>query len=127
MKSKIGLKRKDWTSFILTLIATLFGVVLAIWLTNLEAKSKEKEDTIKLLHAGITIVNSTAEYSKKLNESLQQEAIDSIAIYQEYLDRLQRKNPIPTGELLEPIISNELFIRNVSKHTYGEFFDTELI
>lgn len=45
----IGIDRNELPSFISTLVATLVGVLIAIWLTDIGIKSKENEDKIHLL------------------------------------------------------------------------------
>ncbi len=54
--------KSEWVSFILTLIATLAGVLIAISLTNSRIRNKEKVDTIKLLHTAQLILTNTNQY-----------------------------------------------------------------
>ncbi|MCG9758981.1 hypothetical protein L1D50_07660, partial [Pseudoalteromonas sp. Isolate6] len=49
-------------NFLLTLIATLVGVLLAI--TDYEAEQKEKQDVVKLLMSSISSVKTCYEYSE---------------------------------------------------------------
>ena len=43
MEFKMKINKNEWVSFILTLIATLVGVLIAIWLTNSGIRNKEKK------------------------------------------------------------------------------------
>ncbi|SEB43159.1 hypothetical protein SAMN04489761_0673 [Tenacibaculum sp. MAR_2009_124] len=120
-KPKIA--QSDWVSFILTLVATLFGVLMAIWLTNSEVRKKEKEDTIKLLQTSKRILNNTFEYSENLNEALSSFEKDTINYTKESIVNLKTNNPIPYPDLLEGIVVNELVSRNISEYSHGSIYN----
>ena len=112
--------KSEWVSFALTLIATLVGVLLAISLTNLGNRNKEKEDTIKLLYTAKLILTNTTQYAKSLNNKVIELEKDSITNNNQTIEDLKSSNPIPYPDLLETIISNELISKNISElsHNY---------
>ncbi|CAM1370453.1 hypothetical protein [Tenacibaculum xiamenense] len=120
---KPKITQSDWVSFILTLVATLFGVLMAIWLTNSEVRKKEKEDTVKLLQTSKRILNNTFEYSKSLNETLSSIEKDTVNYTKESVENLKTNNPIPYPDLLEGIIVNELVSRNISEYSHGAIYN----
>ncbi|MCH2055867.1 MAG: hypothetical protein MK214_04480 [Thalassotalea sp.] len=55
-------------NYVLTLVATLIGVLLAIAISNHEADKKENEDVIKLLGSSMSSVETCHDYTEKLIE-----------------------------------------------------------
>ncbi|WP_417799500.1 hypothetical protein [Tenacibaculum sp.] len=124
MKIKlIRISKNEWISFILTLIATLSGVLIAIWLTNSGIRNKEKEDTIKLLHTAKLILANTSEYSNNLNKTILEFEQDTVNYTKEQLESVKANNPIPYPDLLETIISNELIAKNVSEYSHNAIYN----
>ncbi|AZJ35228.1 hypothetical protein [Tenacibaculum singaporense] len=124
MKIKlIRISKNEWISFILTLIATLAGVLIAIWLTNSGIRNKEKEDTIKLLHTAKLILANTSEYSNNLNKTILKFEQDTVNYTKEKLESVKANNPIPYPDLLETIISNELISKNVSEYSHNSIYN----
>jgi hypothetical protein len=124
MKIKlIRISKNEWISFILTLIATLAGVLIAIWLTNSGIRNKEKEDTIKLLHTAKLILANTSEYSNNLNKTILEFEQDTVNYTKEKLESVKANNPIPYPDLLETIISNELISKNVSEYSHNSIYN----
>jgi len=125
MKFKLkGLKinKTEWISFLLTLIATLVGVLIAIWLTNSGVRSKEKEDTIKLLQTANIILVNTNKYSNTLNSSFIKFERDTLNYKKDALEKFKSNNPIPYPDLLEAIISNELISKNISEFSHSRIY-----
>ncbi len=120
---KTKITQSDWVSFILTLVATLFGVLVAIWLTNSEVRKKEKEDTVKLLQTAKRIVNNTFEYSENLNQALLSFEKDTVNYTKESISNLKTNNPIPYPNLLEGIVVNELVSRNISEYSHSSIYN----
>ena len=118
---KIG--KNEWVSFILTMIATLFGAFIAIWLTNASIESKEKEDTIKILHTTKSVLSNTFEYSKELNNAVLKFEKDTVNYTEERIESIKLNNPIPYPDLLRTIISNELITKNVSESSHSSIFN----
>jgi len=124
MKLKIiKIDKKEWVSFILTLIATLVGVLIAISLTNSGIRSKERQDTIKLLRSANMMATSTSDYSSYLNELIVELSKDTVNYDQESINSIKSLNPIPYPDLLETILSNELISKNVSGFSHNFLFD----
>lgn len=116
------ISKKEWISFVLTLIATLVGVLIAIWLTNSGIRSKEKEDTVKLLQAARGILANTKLYADNLNKAIVHFEKDSANYPIETIEDIKKGNPIPYPDLLETIISNELVSKNVSESTLTDMY-----
>lgn len=120
--SKIKINKNTWTSFFLTLIATLAGVVIGIWLTNSGIRSKEKEDTIKLLNTAKIVLENTKTYTNTLTNTILNLEKDTINYTKESIQAIKLSNPIPYPVLLETILSNDLFSKNVSEFTHKSVF-----
>lgn len=118
----IRINKNEWVSFVLTLIATLVGVLIAILLTNSGVKNKEEKDTIKLLHTAKIILLNTNEYSNGLYNTMLEFEKDSIKYTKEKIESLKAKNPIPYPDLLETLISNELVSKNTSEFTHNYIY-----
>jgi hypothetical protein len=112
----------EWISFILTLIATLVGVLIAITLTNSGIRNKEKDDTIKLLHTAKLILTNTNQYAKSLNNTVIELEKDTITNNNQTIEELKSSNPIPYPDLLETIISNELISKNISEFSHNYIY-----
>lgn len=119
---KLKISRSEWVSFILTLIATLIGVLLAISLTNRGIKNKEKEDTIKLLQTAKLILSNTQEMAVGLGRTIVELEKDTLNYDLQTMDDIKSINPIPYPDLLEPIVSNELFAKNVSEYCHANMY-----
>lgn len=117
------ISRKELLSFISTLVATLIGVFIAIWLTNIGVKKKENEDTIKLLSTCKSILNSTDTYAKNLSAVIQNMEADSLHITPDSLDHIKEKNPIPYPNQVEQLFSNELISKNVSELVHRALYN----
>ncbi|TMO56486.1 hypothetical protein [Pseudoalteromonas phenolica] len=99
-------------NFFLTLIATLFGVLLAMAFANIEEEQKEKEHVIKLMQATIAAIESSHDYSEDL--------------YEFYLDLPEEdetrthffdKNPLPFPDYLNTFMRQSLVNRTLSEET----------
>jgi hypothetical protein len=121
LKYKIG--REQWVSFLLTLIATLIGVFLAIWLTESEMREKEKEDTIKLLTTAKLMLSNTRDYSKNLNNTIIGLKRDSVQYPEDDIETVKSNNPVPYPGLVETIISNELVAKNISEYSHNNLYN----
>ncbi|MEP0264623.1 hypothetical protein [Dokdonia sp.] len=118
----LKINRTEWISFLLTLIATLAGVLIAIWLTNSGIRSKEKEDTIKLLQTANIILVNTNEYANTLNSSFIEFERDTVNYKIDALEEFKSNNPIPYPDLLEAVISNELISKNISEFSHSRIY-----
>ncbi len=118
----LQISKSDWVSFIMTLIATLVGVLIAITLTNSEIRNKEKEDTIKLLNTAKLIVKNTNQYAKSLASHVIELEKDTITNSNQSIEELKSSNPIPYPDLLETIISNELISKNISEFSHNYIY-----
>ena len=99
-------------NFFLTLIATLFGVLLAMAFANIEEEQKEKEHVIKLMQATIAAIESSYDYSEDLYEfylALPKE--DKTRAY--FFD----KNPLPFPDYLNTFMRQSLVNRTLSEET----------
>ncbi len=114
--------KSEWVSFILTLIATLAGVLIAISLTNSRIRNKEKVDTIKLLHTAQLILTNTNQYVKSLNNAVIELEMDTITNNNQIIEEAKSSNPIPYPDLLETIISNELISKNISEFSHNYIY-----
>lgn len=99
-------------NFFLTLIATLFGVLLAMAFANIEEEQKEKEHVIKLMQASIAAIESTHDYSEDLYEYY-------LALPKEDETRAQffNKNPLPFPDYLNTFMRQSLVNRTLSEQT----------
>lgn len=118
----IGMDKNQLASFISTLVATLAGVLIAIWLTDSGIKIKEKEDTIKLLQTAKLILTNTSKYSEQLSKRIIAHEKDSINYSQKIIESTKEENPIPYPDLFETIISNELVSKNISEYSHPAIY-----
>ena len=95
--SKTSINKNQWTSFLLTLIATLIGVFIAIWLSNYQDKKKERRDAIKLLHTAKLILEDTHNYTEALRVTISEIEKDSINVQ---IEGIKAENSIPYPYLL---------------------------
>ena len=102
-------------NFFLTLIATLVGVLLAISITNYEAKQKEKQDVIKLLKSSISSVETCYEYSEELIEYFNNLPKEDELRVEFYL-----KNPPPYPEYLDTFLMQNIVSSNLSVATLSD-------
>ncbi|BFT30039.1 hypothetical protein D210916BOD24_12150 [Alteromonas sp. D210916BOD_24] len=94
-------------NFFLTLLATLIGVLLAIVISDYEAKQNEKQDVIKLLTSAISSVEQCHQYSVQIVEyyqSLPPNEYDKKLFFQQntppypaYLDIFLAQNMVSTN------------------------------
>ena len=119
---KTRIPKTELRSFILTLIATLAGVFIAISLTNSGIQKKEKEDTIKLLNTSRLILVNTKTYSQELSKTLKDLEKDTINNSNERISRIKETNPIPFPYLLETVITNEILSKNISEYSHSEIY-----
>lgn len=99
-------------NFFLTLIATLFGVLLAMAFANIEEEQKEKEHVIKLMQATIAAIESSHDYSEDLYEFyLELPKKDETRAH--FFD----KNPLPFPDYLNTFMRQSLVNRTLSEDT----------
>ena len=102
-------------NFFLTLVATLVGVLLAISITNYEAKQKEKQDVIKLLKSSISSVQTCYEYSAELVEYFNELPKEDALKTDFYI-----KNPPPYPEYLDTFLTQNIVSKNLSGTTLSD-------
>ncbi|QTE24313.1 hypothetical protein [Polaribacter cellanae] len=107
--------RQDMLSYISTLMATLFGVLLAVTLSNRSNINKEKKDTIKLINTANTIVSSSYNYSRVIHKYVEELAKDSIANSNK-IKIVIKRNPLPYPEMLKSILTNQIVSKNISEY-----------
>lgn len=123
---RIPISKKEWISFFFTLVATLFGVLMAITLTESGNRKKEIQDTVKLLNTAKIVLENTREYAIGLGNAMDEYKKDTVKFPAELLVEIQETNPIPYPDFVETIIANELVAKNVSAFTHNNLF-SELI
>jgi len=99
-------------NFFLTLIATLFGVLLAMAFANIEEEQKEKEHVVKLMQATIAAIESSHDYSEDLYEfylELPKEGEAHTHFFE--------KNPLPFPDYLNTFMRQSLVNRTLTKET----------
>lgn len=102
-------------NFILTLVATLVGVLLAIAISNYDSDQKEIRDLIKVLTAAEAVVEESLDYSIRLNEAYQQNI-------EEFGDQADffTKNPLVYPHYLDTMLSQNLSSKNLSQEALSE-------
>ena len=118
---KLRIPKTEIRSFILTLIATLAGVFIAISLTNSEIRKKEKEDTIKLLNTSKLILINTKAYSQGLKRTVEKHEKDTTSSI-EIISQMKKDNPIPFPHLLETVVTNEILSKNISRYSHSQIY-----
>jgi len=116
--------KSEVLSFLSTMIATLFGVLLAITLSNSASHKKEISDTIKLLKSANNIIHGTYDYTTGLEKYINKLEKDSIHYNDSLLLVLKEHNPIPYPYLMETIISNELIAKNLSEFSHNQIYNS---
>lgn len=123
-------------NFYLTLLATLIGVLLAIVISNYEAKQNEKQDVIKLLTSAISSVEQCHQYSVQIvhyYESLPPNEYDRDAFFQQnippypaYLDIFLAQNIVSTnlsGTTLNDLNEYLINIKRTQKYNVNLYID----
>ncbi len=113
--------KSESLSFLLTMIATLFGVLLAVTLSNIENEKKEVNDTIKLLNTAQSVLKVTYAYTNGLGEFDLEIKKDS-SKYEFTQKKFRANNPFPHPVQLETIIANELVSKNISEITHTQIY-----
>jgi len=96
-------------NFLLTMVATLVGVLLAIAISNYEADKKEQEDVVRLIDASITSIESCAGYTQALLEHAENQSLDAQASEQFFL-----LNPAPYPEYVDVFLAQPVVSKNLS-------------
>ena len=96
-------------NFILTLVATLIGVLLAIAITNYDANRQEIEDLTKLLRATTAVVDTSRDYGRQLLDYHDKLADDDPA-KANFFDT----NPPPYPDYLDTLMAQPLTSKNLS-------------
>ncbi len=112
--------KSEALSFLSTIIATLFGVLLAVTLSNIENQKKERKDTIKLLYTAQSTITVTYGYTSGLGD------FDAKINKDSSKSDFREKNPFPYPYLLESIFVNELVSKNIPEKTHSQI-NTSLI
>jgi predicted outer membrane lipoprotein len=99
-------------NFFLTLIATLFGVLLAMAFANIEEEQKEKEHVVKLMQATIAAIESSHDYSEELFEFYLK-----MPKQDEARSQFFAKNPLPFPDYLNTFMAQSLVNRTLSEKT----------
>ncbi|MBQ4838107.1 MULTISPECIES: hypothetical protein [Pseudoalteromonas] len=113
------------SNFVLTLVATLVGVLLAIAISNYDEDERERRDLIKLLYAAKAVASESLDYSHavmdyyKSNEA-GEETKESKA-------RFFKNNPLPYPDYLDALMSQQLFIKNLSQESLTELSESLIV
>ena len=113
--------KSETLSFLSTMIATLFGVLLAVTLSNIENEKKEVNDTIKLLNTAQNVLKVSYAYTNGLGEfdlEIKQDSSKFGFTQKEF----RTSNPFPHPVQLETIIANELVSKNISEITHTQIY-----
>ena len=102
-------------NFVLTLVATLVGVLLAIAISNHEQDEKEKGDVAKLIRASIHSVETCYEYSEVLLQHYQTESAELVS-----QEDFFSKNPLPYPDYLDVFIMQALVSKNLSQASLSD-------
>ncbi|QTL37873.1 MULTISPECIES: hypothetical protein [Pseudoalteromonas] len=102
-------------NFILTLVATLVGVLLAIAISNYDADQKEIKDLIKVLHAAEAVVQESLDYSIQLNEAYKGNR-DKYGNEYDFFTR----NPLVYPQYLDNMLAQNLISKNMSQEGLSE-------
>ncbi|NTS76793.1 hypothetical protein HR060_07905 [Catenovulum sp. SM1970] len=108
-------------NFILTLFATLVGVLMAIYISNYEAEKKEQKDLIKLLGAAKVSVSTSIDYSEKINNYYETLADDSPDRSDFYV-----KNKPPYPEYLDSFLAQDIISKNLSAQTLESLTEAQI-
>ena len=101
-------------SFLSTMIATLFGVLLAITLSNIEDEKKEINNTIKLLNSGLKVLQVTYACTNAFG-NIDIETEQDSSEEEDSQERNRQLNPLPDLVQLETIIASETVSKNLSE------------
>ncbi|KZN63518.1 hypothetical protein N473_16995 [Pseudoalteromonas luteoviolacea CPMOR-1] len=113
------------SNFALTMVATLIGVLLAIAISNYDEDEKERRDLIKLLYAAKAVATESLEYSQAVmvfyesNEASEQTKRSKQQFFKD--------NPLPYPEYLDALMSQQLFIKNLSQESLTELSESLIL
>ncbi|AOT10781.1 hypothetical protein [Pseudoalteromonas luteoviolacea] len=113
------------SNFALTMVATLIGVLLAIAISNYDEDEKERRDLIKLLHAAKAVATESLEYSQAVMAFYQSNEAGSETKYSK--QQFFKDNPLPYPEYLDALMSQQLFIKNLSQESLTELSESLIL
>ncbi|CAH9053663.1 hypothetical protein PSECIP111854_01214 [Pseudoalteromonas sp. CIP111854] len=108
-------------NFILTLIATLVGVLVAINISEYSAGQAEKKDMIKLLNAAVETVDVSFDYSQALHEHF--ESLDE----QTDITKLYHNNMPPLPSYLDDILVLPIVSKNISTSSLSNVVNLSIL
>ncbi len=102
-------QKSEILSFLITLLGTLVGVSIAIYFFN-----NNNKNIIKMLETSIKITNQTFDYTSDLEQKIiRYNTSDTIS--KSDIKRIKKNNPIPSINLLETIITDELIYDQITE------------
>jgi len=110
--------KQESLSFLTTLIATLIGVFMAIYLTDQGVRKKEKDDSTKLLNTINVITKQNIEHVNRMErfKSLVKDSTGKKSL------EFNKSNPLPSTELLKSILSNDVVSKYLSEYSHSQAY-----
>ncbi len=105
---RISQRHITGVNYLLTILSTFAGVLLAIAISDYEAQDKERQDLIKVLNAGVAVIDTVELYSNGLREA-------SIQYSEQNIEVFFTKNPLPYPDFLEESLKQSTIIKNLSE------------
>lgn len=112
-------------NFALTMVATLIGVLLAIAISNYHEDEKERRDLIKLLHAAKAVATESLDYGQAVMAFYQKNEAGSET--KNSKAQFFGDNPLPYPEYLDALMSQQLFIKNLSQESLTELSESLIL
>ncbi|KID55938.1 hypothetical protein JF50_16515 [Pseudoalteromonas luteoviolacea] len=113
------------SNFALTMVATLIGVLLAIAISNYDEDEKERRDLIKLLYAAKAVATESLEYSQAVMAFY--ESNEASEPTKRSKQQFFKDNPLPYPEYLDALMSQQLFIKNLSQESLTELSESLIL
>ena len=126
MDIKFKISRSEWVSFVLTLVATLVGVLIAISLSNSSVEKKERLDAIKLFKTMRVLMKSTIHVSTEQNEVIEKIQLDT-SYTQKFIEQSIKNNPLPFPKYIRATIANREVLSHISSFTHQKIYKELLI
>lgn len=107
-------KHDVFLNFMLAISAAFAGVFLALYLTNVDSESKEKEKVIRLMDIAIEDLHNTAVNIGNFHAGIIDDREDDFTL-SEFTD----KSPRPAPHIFPTVLSNDLVLKWISPKTFS--------
>jgi hypothetical protein len=139
-KTKLIKENNLFFNFIITTLATLFGVVFAI---NMSVSQEEKKDLIKILKSGMSVFDKVIKYSEELidykdidfkkygfdetkHSSDLNSNLETVMIISSAIDNTQSKINSPFPEYFNTIMNDNVVLKSLNQQSLNNLTELQI-